>query len=469
MKFKFNFAQNYYWQKRRRRNIILKYRQGGITKVIDADQLVDCIRRPTNAVVMSHEKKSTSRLFEAVENFIDNLKVKPVTSINNVNEIKFPKRGSSYFVGTAGSRAFGRGDTVNRAHLSEAAFYPDLESTLNGIAEACEFGQIDIESTPNGHNKFHEVYLAAKNGQSSYTAIFLPWFTNPDYSADKMTEKEKSELSDAVVKLFSIPDAEFIAQYTDEEKELVAKVAEEWGILLSPGQIKWRRCKIWDKGIYFFQEYPEDDISCFLQNERSVFTQITTKPELKIPLDNLSTWRPTEDEETNKVLREHIQSTQLFGFVDGAEGIPDGDFHSFAVIAFLDNQFRVVYDYTSREPYDVFDYKVSEIVKNYNFVFGCEKNGIGKTHIEKFKTLGLDVYEWNTEKTSRSLMISQLEEAYRKEELIESYPEAERQARDMEYTDGRAEHKQGGHDDRVFARAGAWQMIKLPTPGITIL
>jgi hypothetical protein len=119
---------------------MVKARQKGLSKAIDADQLIDCIVKSTNAVVISHEGEATERLFAAVKYFIDNMSVKPVMSIDSKSELKFPKRGSSYFIGTAGQKAFGRGDTVDRAHLSEAAFYPDLERTMNGIAEACEYG-----------------------------------------------------------------------------------------------------------------------------------------------------------------------------------------------------------------------------------------------------------------------------------------------------------------------------------------
>jgi len=59
---------------------------------------------------------------------------------------------------------------------------------------------------------------------------------------------------------------------------------------------------------------------------------------------------------------------------------------------------------------------------------------------------------------------------YRKEYLIESYDEAENEARDMIYTPGnRAEHQKGKHDDRVFARAIAWQMRMRPRPRVTLI
>ena len=109
--------------------------------------------------------------------------------------MKFPKKGSNYFIGTAGQVAFGRGDTVDRAHLSEAAFYFDLEKILTGISEAAEYGQIDIETTPNGREKFYDMWQKAKTGRSPYTNIFIPWYIDTEYSVDSMTDKEINGLS----------------------------------------------------------------------------------------------------------------------------------------------------------------------------------------------------------------------------------------------------------------------------------
>jgi len=285
--------------------------------------LIDCMNKPTNAIVISHERESTKRLFSAVKFYIDNMEVKPELSIDSKLEMKFPKRGSSFFIGTAGQKAIGRGDTIDRAHLSEASFYDNLKSILAGIAEASEYGQIDIESTPNGHDEFHDMWQKAKKGLSPYTPIFIPWFIDLEYSVDSLTKEEKDGLSDAVIKMFDEPVEEM--KLTEEEKRLIERVKLEWNMDLTMGQIKWRRYKIWDKGDLFFQEYPEDDVSCFLQSGRSVFKHIITDITKRIPLDDIQNWGT---EEERKILKKEL----LFGGVDGAEGTEKGDASSFAVI-----------------------------------------------------------------------------------------------------------------------------------------
>ena len=253
----------------------MKARQKGISKIIDADQFIDCIRKPVNAVIISHEKEATKRMFDSVHSFIETAKVKPAISIDSRNEIRFPKRGSSYFIGTAGQKAFGRGDTVGRAHLSEAAHYLNFERIFGGISEAAEYGQIDIETTPNGREQIYDMWQKAKAGRSSYTPIFIPWYIDDEYNVENMTEKERDGLSKSVKEIFEIPDNEFMAGISDDERRLIKRVEKEWNIKLTSGMLKWRRYKIWDRGEMFFQEYPEDDVSCFLQTGRTVFYKIT--------------------------------------------------------------------------------------------------------------------------------------------------------------------------------------------------
>lgn len=461
-----NPAQRYYWERKTRRNLVLKARQKGLSKIIDADQLIDCVRKPTSAVIISHEKEATTRMFKSVRGFIDSMDKdsKPAISIDSRSEIQFPKRGSSYFIGTAGQKAFGRGDTIDRVHLSEAAFYENLERILGGIAEAAEYGQIDIETTPNGRNEIYDMWQKAKAGKSSYTPIFIPWFIDGEYSIDNLTEKEKQGLSVSVQEMFLIPDKDF--QFTKEEQELITKVKKEWNIILTIGQIKWRKYKMWDKGEMFFQEYPEDDVSCFLQTGRSVFSKITKDKSKQIPLDDLESWNASEDE------KELLKGRRMYAGIDGAEGTPTGDAHCFAVIDIPegDGKGTVIYEYTTNEPIDKFWQVVKTICENYDILLGIEKNGVGLAHIRKAQVLGIPFKSWTTTGANRPTMLLDLEEAYRKAELIETYDEAENEARDMEYGENsRAEAKKGKHDDRIFARAIAWGMREKNSSGLEYL
>lgn len=463
--FKLNPAQHYYMTKRRRRNIILKARQKGISKVIDADQLIDCISAPTNAVVISHEQLATERLFEAVSFFIENCEVKPVTSTDNAKQIVFPKRGSTYFVGTAGQRAFGRGDTIDRAHLSEAAFYHDLEKILAGVAEAAEYGQIDIESTPNGRDAFYQQWKKAREGKSPYTPIFIPWFIDREYSSDSLTETERTGLSDAVQNIFNLSDSDFRDSITKEERALMDRVKKQYGNELLPGQIKWRRYKIWDKGEIFFQEYPEDEETCFLQSGRPVFKYVTVRPELQVDVSNLGA--------LPKDKIEWLRTRVLVAGQDCAEGVEGGDNHAIAILDVTPGrQAYVLWETVSNEYVDVFCQKAHNMFNallnvGVNVRLFVEKQGVGVATISNYKRLGTAFEEWNTTESSRSTMLTELEEGYRKEELLETFSAAQTELLNMYFDkNNKAVHPQGQHDDRVFARAIAYQVARRPGPGL---
>lgn len=473
--FIFNTAQDYYWSKMTRRNLVLKARQKGLSKIIDGDQYIACAMRTTNAVVISHERESTGRLFQAVKNFHDNMKVKPEISIDSQSRMKFPRTGSEFFVGTAGQVAVGRGDTIDRAHLSEAAFYPNLERTLAGVAEAAEYGQIDIETTPNGRDYFYDLWGKAKSGRSPYTCIFIPWFIDEEYSVDNMRADEIDGLSKTVQEMFNMPDEEFVATLTEEEIDLMERVADEYGLILSPGQIKWRRYKIWDKGDLFFQEYPEDDESCFLQSGRSVFKHVKTDKTLRIELDDIRKMTQAQRDRLLGNAEKGIKKKTLYGGIDPAEGTPDGDAHAFSVIEanspdHPSNGAVVIFEIVNNKPIDVFFTEVEEILNQYDIILGIEGQGIGGAMVKEADKRDVFFHEWETTGTSRPIMITDLESAYRKEELYETYTEAENEARNMVYNkQNKAEHPSGKHDDRVFSRAIALQMLNMPKPSITFL
>lgn len=441
VRFKLNDVQAKYDRGKSAKDIILKARKEGFSSYILADQYCDCLRRPTNAVVISHEKESAARLFGRVKYFHDNLLLKPVIKYDTRTMVSFPKVGSSYYVGTAGQRAFGRGDDLHRVHCSEVAFWKNPKEVIIGVKEAMTTpaAPITIESSPNGRgNWFYDEYNNAKEKKSIYKPHFYPWFmNNKEYTADWFTEKDLEGMPAHILEMIRAPEIKL----TDEEKDLQGKYG------LKAGQIKWRRYKIWDIADLFWQEFPEDDVSCFLQSGRPVFRIV------------------------NMVARPNLQKNRSYlGGLDGAEGIEGGDNHSFAVISTEERPMKVIFEITNNEPIDVFDRQVAKLMGEYKIKLAVEKNGVGKAHCEKLKDLGVQFKEWTTDNSTRPVMIVELEEAYRKDELQETYLEAKNELMDIFYDDkNRPSHRANRHDDRVFARAIAWQMRKEPEPNLRFL
>jgi len=142
------------------------------------------------------------------------------------------------------------------------------------------------------------------------------------------------------------------------KRKLAERVADEYKILMTAGQFKWRRYKIWDKGDLFWQEYPEDDVSCFLQSGRSVFKRIVRDERKRVPLDDMDAFEKWGTQEEREALRKRV----LYAGVDGAEGTIDGDAHCFSVIDVrpLENKAYVIYEHTSNEPIDIFWTKIKK-------------------------------------------------------------------------------------------------------------
>jgi hypothetical protein len=103
--------------------ILAKPRQKGGSSYIEAILSTRCLGKiGTRAVVMSHEGEATQRLLDKVHFYLKYTTPLPAYDRNSRNELAFGKTDSTFYIGTAGARAFGRGDTITDLH---ACFFPD--------------------------------------------------------------------------------------------------------------------------------------------------------------------------------------------------------------------------------------------------------------------------------------------------------------------------------------------------------
>lgn len=179
-----NPAQRFLDQQEGNKVLIAKARQKGFSSFILALFAIRCLgREGTHAVTMSHEAQATQRLLDRADYYFRNMKgPKPLFGRHSRNEFYFDKMESSFYIGTAGSRAFGRGDTVTDLHCSEYAWWEDPEKHHAGIFQAVPMsGRILIESTGNGRaNDFYFLWLNAE--KMGYTRLFYPWFADQEYT-----------------------------------------------------------------------------------------------------------------------------------------------------------------------------------------------------------------------------------------------------------------------------------------------
>jgi len=243
-----------------------------------ADYLLDCLTiRGTVSVIISYDEFITGRLLRKAQAFYDNLHERvpsiPKMEHKSTFEKTFRGLGSSFYIGSARSFAFGRGETIHNLLIDEYGYWPAgapellFASALQRVPLTGS-SKVAIGSTPNGEdNDFHEIYAAAKEGQmvgkSVFKSHFYPWYLHPEYSM----------LLDSP---YALPgDEKPVLDNVDSEEAALIVRFEHLGIGFEEAnnKIRWRRYKIAEMAslrrsgetrLLFGQEFPEDDVSCFL-------------------------------------------------------------------------------------------------------------------------------------------------------------------------------------------------------------
>lgn len=189
VKFVFNSAQSLFDRldnpTEPRKIIIAKCRQKGVTQGAIAKFAVRCLGvEGTHAVIISHEADATQRLLSRVDYLFKHMNgPRPTFGSNSRKEITFPVRDSTYFIGTAGSRVFGRGDWITDLHCSEYAWWEAPVDHTAGLFQAVPFdsGRIYVESTGNGRN--NDFYYTWEHAEGmGYTRLFIPWYVDEEYT-----------------------------------------------------------------------------------------------------------------------------------------------------------------------------------------------------------------------------------------------------------------------------------------------
>lgn len=248
------------------RIIVLKARQLGFSTVIEGLFFHDtATRKLVETLIIAHSSDATTKLFRMNKLFFDRLPpaLRPMRKNSNAREIVFenpekdaakkeanPGLRSAIRCVTAGSGGAGRGSTLTNVHASEAAFWPDMKETLDGLLSAVPDDvktAVVIESTPNGFNAFKDYWDDAVAGRNAFLPLFFPWFEEPGYRRP-------------------VPEGR---EWTEEEQQL----RETYG--LEDEQLEWRRWCIRNNlggdAVKFRQEYPSCAEEAFLLSGRPFF------------------------------------------------------------------------------------------------------------------------------------------------------------------------------------------------------
>jgi hypothetical protein len=226
------------------RALVLKGRQQGISTYIGGRFYWRTTHsKGLRCFILTHEQDATDNLFGMVERYHEHCPalMKPSTGASNAKELSFDRLESGYAVGTAGTKAVGRSQTIQLFHGSEVAFWPNAATHFAGVVQAIPDlpgTEVVLESTANGvGGEFHERWQQAEAGIGDYEAIFIPWFWSPEYARP-------------------VPQGFTLTE--DEEKYATA-----YGLTLE--QMAWRRNKVAElkDPLLFMQEYPATAAEAF--------------------------------------------------------------------------------------------------------------------------------------------------------------------------------------------------------------
>lgn len=203
--------------------VILKARQQGISTMTEGLIFHDtATRKLRRSLIISHDPQSTDNLFDMVKMFYDDLppELAPTKRYSNKKRLVFEIEDAktNKVVGGLRSRidvatahkVDPRGWTLNNLHGSEVAFWPNAETlmlaALQMIPNHSDTMTI-LESTANGvGGYFYDMYWQAKKGGNDFVAVFLPWFSFPEYSMPVTPDFVRTLEEDRLKEAFSLTD-----------------------------------------------------------------------------------------------------------------------------------------------------------------------------------------------------------------------------------------------------------------------
>ncbi len=459
--FHLNPSQQAYDSVRSQRDLIPKARQKGFSSYGVALQTVKCLGMPgTRAVLISHEAGATQRLLDKAQFYIKYLKgPQPELGRHSRNEMYFPKTESTYYIGTAGAKAFGRGDTITDLHISEYAWWEtDGLKHVAGLLQAVPVkGNIRIESTGNGMtNDFY--YMCSNFKQLGYNLFFRSWHDDDEYQ-------------------LPLPQAPW---YPEGFENYFQDMKTEFN--LKEGQLYW----YWRKLLEFRQdlkmmqqEYPSSLEECFQATGGALFPGFkeTKRQEWK--------WR-VEDSRRIEYLQGHPLPNRTYVIGADPSGGTGHDEASYIILCLETLEEVEEFGNSGIDPVD-FGLLLSKVGKKYNEAFiVCESNHHGiATHSTLLKTYPHQKiykkhipmgqvqikYGFMTTEESKHALIGSINEALDLG-LVLHGSELSKQLREFS-EDPTSKKMQGPRDDRVIAlglsctgyfRYERFKKISMPPP-----
>ena len=225
-------------------NIVLASRQMGKTvtaSIFNAWYLTFNFDKTT--LLLANKSESTKEIIDKAKVVLENLPYFMKPGIIKYDVMNVRSDNGCRLVGQSTTAKSGIGFTIHNLYLDEFAhvhptivdsFYENVYPTLS----ASKISRINITSTPNGFNKFYNIYSEAEKGQNEYKATRIDWWQHPDRD-DEWYKRELGNLGSE--------DA-FNRQYGNE-------FTSSSTLLLSPGTMKKIRQNAKPMEWYDFEEF----------------------------------------------------------------------------------------------------------------------------------------------------------------------------------------------------------------------
>jgi hypothetical protein len=137
-----------------------------------------------NVLTVANIATTTKEVMDKIKSILENLPffLKPGCVSNNVMSMKFDN--GCRLIGRTTTKNTGIGFAIHLLYIDEFAhinasylnfFYRAIYPTISASTQS----KIIITSTPNGMNKFYEIYMDALEGKNQYTPLRVDWWQVP--------------------------------------------------------------------------------------------------------------------------------------------------------------------------------------------------------------------------------------------------------------------------------------------------
>lgn len=189
---KYNDLQADFSAKRTGKDVGIKFRRGGFSTVVIAEDFADCIVLSGRTFrCVPHDPDTESEFRTTIKIMFENLPshLKPATRYYSDERIWIDDqlRGTvdsriTTSTVTPGHESKGRGQTITNLLLTEPPHWRgDQRKAATALIEAATGGRVMVESTPFGIDWTYSIYQQGKKGEAGWASHFYQWWWKRDY------------------------------------------------------------------------------------------------------------------------------------------------------------------------------------------------------------------------------------------------------------------------------------------------